>query len=430
MSTKYYDILGISKNASEEEIKKSYRKLAVKWHPDKNPDNREESEQKFKEISEAYQILSDKSKREIYDNYGEEGLKNEGSFEGSPFNSPDDIFKMFFGGNGGGSPFGQSFGNDFFQNGNNNKQVRKTDPKIVNIPVTLKEFYCGSKKKISLKIKNLCNNCNGYGGLNMKSCHDCNGKGIKIINKMIGPGMMQRIQLQCPTCNGNQKISEKKCNNCNGDGRTSVEKNFLLVIEPGSYNGEEKVYKNEGDQVLNEEKGDIVFILKEEKNKLYTRIGNDIIYNHDITLGESLVGIDLTIDLVNGDKLSFKEDNIIQQNSYTIFRNKGFPLKNKNNSHGDLYIVYNITYPYKILSKNEKDIIKKIFNISERENTENNYNINGLLKNNFSINDIKKNYENNENNDRNNNFYNFQNMQNMQNMQNGHNMQDIFNRFF
>ena len=425
MSSKYYDILGINKNASEEEIKKSYKKLAVKWHPDKNPDNKEESEKKFKEISEAYQVLSDPSKREIYDNYGEDGLKNDGNMGGggSPFNSPDDIFKMFFG--GGRSPFGE----DVFQN---NRQSRKVEPKTVNIPVTLKEFYCGSKKKISLKIKNLCKKCNGYGGLNIKSCHDCDGKGIKIINKMIGPGMIQRIQMQCNTCNGNQKIAEQKCNICNGDGKTIIEKSFLLTIEPGCNNDEEKIFKNEGDENLNEEQGDVVFVLKEEKNSLFTRIGNDIIYNHNITLGDSIIGIDMSVDLINGEKLSFKEENIIQQNSYTIFKNKGFPIKNRKEIYGDLYIIYNIKYPSKLLNQNEKDVIKKILEITHKNTICDNYNKSGILKNNFSIDDIKRKNEKNENNmhDNMNNMRNMHHMHHMHNMQNMHNMNDIFNRFF
>jgi DnaJ family protein A protein 2 len=341
---------------------------------------------------------------------------------------------MFFGGGGGRSPFGPN-NDDFFQTAN--RQTKKTDPKMINIPVTLKEFYCGSKKKVSLKIKNLCKNCNGYGGLNMKSCHDCGGKGIKIINKMLGPGMIQRIQAQCGTCKGNQKIAEQKCNICNGDGKTNVEKNFLLVIEQGCKNDDQKIYKNEGDQNLNEEYGDVVFILKEEKNNMFKRIGNDIIYNHNITLGDSIVGINITIDLINGETLSYKEDNIIQQNSYTIFKNKGFPINNKPDIYGDLYIVYDIKYPTKILNITEKENIKKILdttyttytnNIST--NTSTDYNTNGILKNNFSIDDIQKKYENNNSNNSNNNFRNMHNMNNIHNMHNMNNVNDIFGRFF
>ena len=389
MSTKYYDILGVNKNASEEEIKKAYKKLAIKWHPDKNMNNKEEANVKFKEISEAYQTLSDPSKREIYDNYGEEGLKNNGNMGGgTPFNSPEDIFKMFFGGRS------SSFEDNFFQN-NHPRQNKKTESKMIHIPVTLKECYNGSKKKISLKIKKLCKNCNGFGGLNMKPCNDCNGKGIKIIDKMFGPGMIQRTHIQCNTCNGNQKIASQICNTCSGNGKMNIEKVFLLTIEQGSNNNEEIIFKNEGDENINEENGDIVFILKEENNNLFTRIGNDVIYNHTITLGDSIIGINTTIELINGEKITFKEENIMPHNSYTFFKNKGFPIKNEINSYGDLYIVYNIKYPNKILNNQEKDAIKKILDTTSNDNINNDYNISGILRNNFSINDIKKKYQEN-----------------------------------
>ena len=262
MSTNnYYEILNIEKNADSEQIKKAYRKLAMKWHPDKNPYNKEEAEKKFKELSEAYQVLSNPQKKEIYDSYGEEGLKNgDGDGDGHPFNSPDDIFKMFFGGGGGGfgmSPFGTSMGMGMGMG--MDTRINKVEQKIVNIPLSLKELYNGSKKKITLKIKHLCTKCNGFGGLNIKSCHSCNGNGFNIINRAIGPGMIQRMQMACQTCNGQKKIAETKCSLCNGDGRNNVEKQFLLIIEPGSENDDFKLFKDEGDEKINEEKGDIVF---------------------------------------------------------------------------------------------------------------------------------------------------------------------------
>jgi DnaJ-class molecular chaperone len=404
MPQNYYDVLGISKDASEDEVKKSYRKLAVKWHPDKNPDNKEEAEARFKEISEAYQVLSDEKKRQIYDTYGEEGLRGDGGMgggEGHGFNSPEDIFKMFFG--GGRSPFGMDGfgGGDIFGHQQQQTRIKKTDPKVVNIPISLKEIYNGSKKKITLKIKCLCNKCSGYGGLNMKTCTGCNGNGITIINRMIGPGMIQRIQAVCTVCNGSKKTTENKCNDCNGNGSILNEKQFLLIIEPGSENEDKKLYQKQGDEILNEEKGDVVFILKEEIDKKsdFTRVGNDLIYTYSIKLGDSIIGTDIVFNDLNGNKILYQEDCLIKENSYNILRGKGMPFKSNNNKFGDLYVVYNIEYPKKILNDFEKDIIKKILPTSDKM-IDSEYVTAGLLTNNFSLDNLIRKNEKPSNNQR------------------------------
>jgi DnaJ-class molecular chaperone len=398
MSKNYYEILGISKNASEDEIKKSYKKLAIKWHPDKNPGNIQESEKKFKEISEAYQVLSDPSKKEIYDNYGEDGLKNQ---DGPNMNSsPDDIFKMFFGGR---SPFHQNFEE------NSNRNVKKTDPKIVNIPVTLKEFYNGTKKKITIKLKDICKKCDGYGGLSLKTCTECSGRGIIIINRMIGPGMIQRIQTVCNTCSGSKKICENICPLCNGNKVSINEKDFILVIEPGCIHDDKKIFKDLGDHLPNEECGDVIFILKENNNNtLFKRIGNDLIYNKAITLGDSITGVCINIININGENILFNENNIIKPNSYSIILNKGMPIKDKNGFFGDLYIVYNIIYPNKILTNNEKSILKRILPVSSDNNYNENNNEKTILNDNFSQKDIENKYA--KNNNRNHNFDNMHNI--------------------
>ena len=257
MSKNYYEILGVSRNSSEDEIKKSYKKLAIKWHPDKNPNNIIEAEKKFKERSEAYQVLSDHNKKELFDKYGEEGLRNQ---DGPSMNSsPDDIFNMFFGGR---TPFNQHF------NENSGRNIKKTDPKIINIPITLKEFYKGTKKKISIKLKKICKNCDGFGGLNLKNCGECSGSGFLIINRMIGPGMIQRIQTVCNTCHGSKKIPDNICTLCNGNKIKVEEKDIVLVIEPGCIHDEQKIFKDQGDHLPNEECGDIIIILKDNNNSL------------------------------------------------------------------------------------------------------------------------------------------------------------------
>jgi len=403
MTKNYYDILGIPKTDDENEIKKAYKKLAVKWHPDKNPDNKEEAELKFKEISEAYQVLSDNEKREIYNNYGEEGLKNEGGMNGGTnFNSANDIFNMFFGG-GRGSQFG---GNDFFQ-----RESRKVAPKIVNIPISLKEFYNGTKKKITIKVKNICGNCSGYGGINLKICSGCNGNGVKIINRLIGPNMIQRMQTTCNDCSGNKKIAQNPCNNCDKLGIINIEKQFLLVIEPGCFNDEKKVFENMGDEMHNEEKGDVIFVLKETENNLYKRIGNDLIYNYSITLGDSIVGTNILFKDLNDNDILYKEENMIKENSYHCLNGKGMPLKDET-GFGNLYIIYNIKYPSKILTNEEKEIIKKILPITNYNNL-NNYSKCPKLYDNFSFEDI-----------------NYKNAQKRSNTREFRNVNDIFNRFF
>ena len=397
MTKDYYKILNIEKNASEDEIKKSYKKLAVKWHPDKNPNNKDEAEAKFKELSEAYQVLSDPQKKEIYDNYGEEGLKNEGNMGGGPgFNSPEDIFKMFFGGNA--SPFSNSFENESFFSQRN--AVKKSEPKVINIPVSLKDLFNGSKKKITPKLKKICSTCTGFGGLDMKICGGCNGKGIKIINRMIGPGMVQRIQTSCQDCNGTRKIASTKCNQCNGNGINLYEKEFLLIIEPGCENNHHKVFENEGDHLPNEARGDVVFIIKEEQNSKFTRIGNDIVYNHNILLCDSIIGCEISFDHINCSKIIYKEDKMIERNSYTIIKNKGMPVKDNSNKFGDLYIVYNIIYPTKKITENEKELLKRILPTSENIYKSTDYNASGILHNNFSIEDIQKKYMKNNNSQR------------------------------
>ena len=405
MSKNYYELLGISKNASEDDIKKSYRKLAVKWHPDKNPNNKEEAEKKFKEISEAYQVLSDPSKREIYDNYGEDGLKNDSNMRSQQFNSPDEIFKMFFGSDR--SPFSNNFEHNFFERGK-----KKTETKIINIPISLKEFYTGSKKKITLKIKSLCTTCEGFGGINLKICNNCNGSGIKIINRMIGPGMIQRLQTNCDTCNGSKKICSTVCSECNGNKIKINDKEFILVVEPGLENDDKICFQNLGDQFPNEDKGDVIFFLKEENNNLFKRIGNDLIYNYEITLGDSIIGTTVSFDNINGEKISFQEKNMIKNNSYTVIKNKGMPIKREQNKYGDLFVVYKIKYPNKVLSENEKNILMTILPVTEIKNIYNGTTLEKTnLNDNFSIDDIKRKYMNHNNS-------------------NNPNIHNIFERFF
>ena len=391
MPKNYYEILGVSKNASEDEIKKAYRKMAIKWHPDKNPNNKEESETKFKEISEAYQVLSDPKKRDIYNNYGEEGLKHDGQNgggEGGNHPSAEDIFKMFF---GGGSPFGSGMEQMF--HGRQQQQRNKSAPKVVQIPVSLKELFDGTKKKITLKLKKCCGNCDGVGGINLRTCEGCNGSGMKRIVRQIGPGMMQQMQSVCNDCRGQRKQAGSVCVNCNGNGIQLHEKQFMLVIEAGCYNDEKKVFENSGDELPNETQGDVVFIIKENNsNPLLTRIGYDLIYNYDLTLGDSIAGAQVYFENINGEPISYQENGIVENNSYRIIKNKGMTQK-EHGGRGSLYIVYNIIYPVKTLTEVEKTQIKNILpmsNVMEMDGIKPAINL-SILKNKFSKEELLQN---------------------------------------
>jgi len=379
----YYKILEIERSSDESQIKKAYRKMAVKFHPDKNPNDKENAEARFKEINQAYEILSDPEKRKMYDQFGEEGLKNGNGEGGFPFQSsnPDDIFKMFFGDQ---VPFGGGM------NTRSRHNAQKNEPKIVNIPVSLKDLYNGSKKKITLKIKQLCERCSGYGGENLSLCSDCNGIGIKIIDRMIGPGMVQRSQGICSTCSGNKKVSSKPCNECSCSGTKQVEKQFLLVIEPGCEDNDKKVFEDMGDQSLGSITGDVIFILKMESNKQFTRIGNNLIYYHNIMLCNAIIGSTISFDYINNANISYKINTIIKDNSYTILRGKGMPIKNGNinNKFGDLYIVYNIKYPTKTFSQIEKEQLKKILPYEDDVKI-NESSINVSLHDSFNIESLK-----------------------------------------
>lgn len=215
--TKYYDILGVSPTASEAELKKSYRKLALKYHPDKNP----EAGDKFKEISMAYEVLSDAKKRAIYDEGGEQAIK-EGQGRGGPgggFRSPMDVFNMFFGGGGGGGGFGPGGGSS-----------RKSKPIMHKLGASLEELYKGRTRKLAINREISCAKCDGKGGSQVETCSSCSGRGMKVMTKQIGPGMIQQMQAPCGDCEGQgEKISPAhKCKTCKGK-KTQKDKKIIEV---------------------------------------------------------------------------------------------------------------------------------------------------------------------------------------------------------
>merc|ERR1711871_1593055 len=255
--TKLYKTLGINQDASESEIKKAYRKLAIKFHPDKNKDNQEEASEKFKDISEAYQILSDPEKRKMYDSMGMDGVKGNGmQFD------PSDLFEHLFGGGGmGGFPFGDIFGNR-----RSAKKENVPEPLMVKKKVSLEDIYNGAEISFSYSQTSHCENCKGTGSITGVSskCSACRGMGFVMISNQIAPGMFQQIQRPCDNCNGTGIYIEPKniCKKSRGTGLKTEKKEIKIPLKKGISDGQKIHIQGAGNQIRNSKhRSDLIVII-------------------------------------------------------------------------------------------------------------------------------------------------------------------------
>ena len=308
--TAFYDMLGVSPDASDAQLKSAYKKGALKHHPDKNASD-PAAANKFKEISEAYEVLSDPQKRGLYDQFGKEGLE-QGGMGGGGMNA-EDLFSQFFGGGGGMGGFGGMFGGG---------GMRDPGPKKARTihhvhKVSLEDIYRGKVSKLALQKSVICPKCDGRGGKEgaVKTCAGCNGQGMKTMMRQMGP-MIQRFQTVCPDCNGEgETIREKdKCKQCNGK-KTIIERKVLHVhVDRGVTSGTKLDFRGEGDQMPGVQPGDVQFEIEQKPHARFQRKGDDLYYHSEIDLLTALAGgamyiehLDerwLTVDIMAGEVIS------------------------------------------------------------------------------------------------------------------------------
>ena len=353
---KLYNDLGVNSKATDSEIKKAYRKLAMKYHPDKCGGNKE-SEAKFKNISHAYDVLKDKKKRENYDRFGEEGVKGMGGGGGDPF----DIFNNFFG--GGGSPFGGMSGMGGM--GSFPRRTRGRD-RVEQINIELEDIYNNITKKIDIKQQVICLDCRGSGAQSSSdiiTCQKCNGKGKVLRINQIGPGMIQQSMLTCDECNGRGKSILNKCRTCNGNRIVTKSKTINLPINKGIKSGEKIRIPDLAHHVPDvDEQGDLILVINILKHNRFKRKDNNLIYEKNILLSEALCGVEFIISHLDGREIIFKCDEIINPEQEYCVRGEGLPIDEFNN--GDMIIDFKIIYP-ESLDKERKTYLKKILPVSK-----------------------------------------------------------------
>ena len=360
----YYEVLGVEKNASADEIKKAYRKKAIQYHPDRNPGDKD-AEEKFKEAAEAYDVLSNPDKRARYDQFGHAGLGGAAG-NGGPFGgfsggmSMDDIFSMFgdiFGGHGGG--FGGFSG---FSGGSTQQRRYRGSDLRVKVKLTLKEISTGVEKKFKLKKYVPCSHCHGTGAEGnggTDTCPTCKGSGTVIRNQQTILGTMQ-TRMTCPTCGGEGRIIKNKCKECAGEGIVYGEEVITVKIPKGVADGMQLSMSGKGNAGKhNGIPGDLLILVEEEPDKELIRDESDLIYNLLLSFPTAALGGAVEMPTIDG-KVKVKIEPGTQPGKVLRLRNKGLPNINGYGT-GDLLVNVSIYVP-ETLSKDEKKALESMEN--------------------------------------------------------------------
>ena len=362
----YYEVLGVNKNATDDELKKAYRKLAKKYHPDANPNNKEEAEAKFKEVNEAYENLSDPQKRRMYDQFGHDGPQGFGGGAGGPF------------GNGGYYSYTSSgfddFGDlgDIFSSfsgggfGNKTGSRRKTGPKKgadlnYSMEITFEQAFLGVEKEINITRNETCDICHGTGaktGTSVTKCTMCNGTGqvTQVQNTILGQMQTRRT---CTACHGTGEVIKEPCENCHGKGTVRKQPKVKVKIPAGIDDNQTVVLRGEGEPgEKGGPKGDLYITIRIKKHSIYTRKGNNVICEVPITITQATLGAELEIPMVDGTKEKYKIPDGTQTGTKFTIKNKGFKSINSSNV-GDF--IFNVTVQTpKRLTKEQRDLLMQL----------------------------------------------------------------------
>ncbi|KAG8996028.1 Type I HSP40 co-chaperone [Tulasnella sp. JGI-2019a] len=333
--SKLYDLLEVPQDASESDLKKAYRKKALRLHPDKGGDP-----EKFKEVTHAYEVLSDNHKRSIYDRFGEAGLEERGGAGGGM--DPQDLFSQLFGGGGGGGFFGGG-------GGGRPTGPRKGKDLVHRVNVTLEDLYKGKTTKLALTKHVICGKCSGRGGKEgaVKTCSTCNGRGMRVIVRQIGP-MLQQIQQPCSDCDGTGELISPKdrCKQCNGKKVTSEKKMLEVHIDKGMKGGQTINFQGESDQAPDTVPGDVVIVIEEKAHDRFRREGNDLWFEGEIDLLTALGGGQFSILHLDDRALlvNLLPGEVIKHGALKIIAGQGMP-SHRHHEPGDLYVRLNVAFP-------------------------------------------------------------------------------------
>ena len=349
----YYDLLGVQKGASDDEIKKAYRKMAMKYHPDRNPGDKQ-AEEKFKEVNEAYEVLKDPQKKAAYDQFGHAAFENgmgggagRGGFSG--FGNGAGGFDFNFGEGGFSDIFSDIF-SDFMGGGSKRRSAQNRGQDLrYDLTITLEEAFHGVSKTLSFRRNGKCSHCDGKGGEEKITCQKCHGSGV--INIRQGFFMSQQV---CPECGGTGYTVKNPCRFCNGTGIEVETKNLEVKIPAGVETGTKLRVSGEGEAGLGgAPSGDLFVYIMVRPHKIFERIGNDLAINVPISITEAALGATIEVPVIEGSKAEVRIPKGIQTGEKLRLRGKGMPSLNSS-SRGDMYLNITVETPTKLTAHQEE----------------------------------------------------------------------------